>query len=311
MRPLARSLCLAPLVLLLFSPAPLEAAAVRIGVMGDSISAGAGSNWVGQLSKAFPSAITFQNKAQGGATTDSIISGGQLATMTGLAKNGQVDISVLIIGGNNATQGALSIYSSGSPTAFINNYVNDVKLIIDTIATANPGVKQVFGNMPDVTKTELVQEEAAKMGITPAQLQILSDAIGEADRQANAYALSKGIPVLDMYGASDLILTQSAFPLGGATFTTPFASDGFHPAVWVQGLLGNMVTTALNLQYDMNLPQLSDQQIAKNAGKVPNSATTYYDVTPFILLVPEPSTLSLVGMGALGLALACLRRRAA
>src|ERR1044072_3830212 len=105
-------------------PSATQAAAIRMAVMGDSISAGAGGNWIGQLGKSFPGAITFQNKAVGGATTDTVISG-QLNAVKTLATNGQIDNSTLIIGGNNfLSQSALIGIIGGNPTPYINNYFN-------------------------------------------------------------------------------------------------------------------------------------------------------------------------------------------
>lgn len=307
-------LSLRPLVgafVLLLLPLSAQADAVRMAVLGDSISAGSGGkNWVGQLNSTFPGEIAFQNEAKGGATSTSVVSG-QLSKVVLSAKNGLLDNSVLIIGGNDATGvNALSIALGGDPAPFINTYVNNVKQVIDSIAGAGPGVRQVFGNMPDVTLTPRVQDQAADYGITPAQLQLLSDAIGEANAQANAYALSHNVPVLDLYGAGSLILTSSSFTLGGHTYTTPFASDEFHPATWVQGLLANMVNTAFNVHWGQSLPILSDQQITKNAGFTPNAGATYYDVIPFILFpVPEPASCVLLLTGSLALGAAVLRGR--
>jgi hypothetical protein len=284
----------------------VDAAAVRMAVMGDSISAGSSQNWIGHLNSSFPGTVTFQNKAQGGATTDTVISG-QLNSVITLAASNQIDNSVLIIGGNNAT-GAADDFPNLTP--FINNYVNDVIFTLSAVAAANPNVKQVFGNMPDVTVTPLVQSQAASLGITPADLQLLSGAIGAANNQANAWALSHNIPVIDLYTASHTVLQGNSFPLGGHTYTTAFASDGFHPARWVQGLLANMVTEAFNSNWGSTLPTLSDQQIVTNTGFTPSGSPTFFDVTPFILLpVPEPSSWVLASLGAMLLGWRASRRR--
>jgi hypothetical protein len=71
------------------------------------------------------------------------------------------------------------------------------------------------------------------------------------------------------------------------------ASDGFHPSNVAQGLIANMIDTAFNVGYGQSLPILSDQKIVQNAGKIPNSATTYFNVSPYII-VPEPATSLLV-----------------
>ena len=302
------SLCAVAMALTVCLSTAARATPIAMAVMGDSISAGSSGNWIGHLKTSFPTAITFFNSAKGGATTDTVISG-QLKTVITQATKGQIDHSTLIIGGNNATnESSLLSILTGNPTPFINNYFNDVKQIIDSVAAAGPTVRQVFGNMPDVTVTPLVQSMALGYGVSPedlpAVLQVLSDAIGQANALANAYALSQNVPVIDLYSASQTVLLGNSFPLGGHTYTTAFAADNFHPAGWVQGLLANMVTTAYNLNWGESLPQLSDQQIVANLGNTPNGLTTYFDVTPFILLpAPEPASWVLAASGiVLGLA---------
>jgi lysophospholipase L1-like esterase len=265
--------------------------------MGDSISAGSGvsgggtPNWVSQLNKT--GAVTFQNKAVGGATSSTVVAS-QLAPIVTLAKNGQIDNSVLIIGGNDATSiDGITAIALGDPTEFVEMYYGNVKTVLDAVKAANPNVKQVFVNMPDVTVTPLVQSNAASYGITPAKLALLSSAIDLANTKANAYARSHGVPVVDLYAASQDFVAAVPFTLGGQTFTSLLASDGFHPSNVAQGLIANMIDTAFNVGYGQSLPILSDQKIVQNAGKIPNSATTYFNVSPYII-VPEPATSLLV-----------------
>ena len=224
-----------------------------------------------------------------------------------LAKNSSIDDSVLIIGGNDATGAALDIAQGGDPTSFINSYVSNVETILSSVATANPNVHQVFGNMPDVTVTPLVQQA----GVTSAQLQLVSAAIKQANALADAYALAHGIPVLDLYTASQQISAAIPLTLGGHTFTTAFAPDNFHPAVFLQGLLANMVDQAYNQYFHQSLPILSDQQIVRNAGFTPNTQTTFYSVQPFVILpTPEPASGVLAAVGAVSVFLLFRRRRA-
>lgn len=285
-----------------------------MAVMGDSISAGSGvtggsPNWVAQLSPT--GGITFSNEAIGGATADSVITD-QLPSVVTLAQNHQIDDSTLIIGGNDAVAGALSILQGGSVDDFINSYVANIESIIDAVHTANPAVHQVFGNMPDVTVTPLVQTDATKLGATDAEMQVIRDAIAQANVLADQYALSHGVPVVDLFTASRVLPGMIPLTLSGHQFTTMFAGDGFHPAPFVQSLLANMVDQAYNLGFGQNLPVFTDQQVLQNL-KIPvpqGSGTSTFDVTPFVLLpTPEPSSLVLAAIG--GIALAAMGRRAA
>lgn len=218
----------------------------------------------------------------------------QLASIVTLAKNGQIDNSVLIVGGNDATSiDGITAIALGDPTEFVDLYYGNVKTVLDSVKAANPNVKQVFVNMPDVTVTPLVQSEAANYGITPAKLALLASAIDLANTKANAYARSLGVPVVDLYAASQDFVAAVPFTLGGQAFTSLLANDGYHPSVVAQGLIANMIDTAFNVGYGQSLPILSDQKIVQNVGKIPNSATTYYNVSPYII-VPEPATIVLV-----------------
>ena len=109
-------------------------------------------------------------------------------------------------------------------------------------------------------------------------------AIGQANAQADAYALAHDVPVVDLYSASQQISSAIPITLAGHTFTTAFAPDNFHPAPFLQGLLANMVDLALNQTFHQTLPVLSDQQIVHNVGFTPTGGTTFYNVQPFVLV---------------------------
>ncbi|MFO0947567.1 MAG: hypothetical protein U1D30_16855 [Planctomycetota bacterium] len=155
--------------------------------------------------------------------------------------------------------------------------------------------------MPDVTVAPALIEAAADLGMGPAELTMLSQAISEANRLANDYALSLGIPVMDRYHVSRDFKSFLPWTLGGHTFTSSYAPDNYHPATVVQGLMGNMVSTAFNEVYGLSLPLLSDQEIVSNAGYLPDSLETYFDVSPYVLLphdltpVPEVSSWLMLG----------------
>ena len=288
----------------------IQAAAIRMAVMGDSISAntttkGYAPVWVTQLTKT--GAVTAQNKALGGVTSAQVVSS-QLPSVIGFAQKSQIDDSVLIVGGNDLTANnaavGLAIAAGGSPTAFINSYFNNVKAVLDGVKGANSSVRQVFGNIPDITVTPQIQG----LGIDPAALQLLSNAIGQANAKADQYAISQGIPILDFYTASHSLLSNSPQTLGGHTFPNSFAPDGYHPSPAVQGLIANMVAWAFNKKYGQSMPYLSDQQIVTNAGFTPNSETTYFDISLYVI-VPEPSSAVLAAIACVWLAAFGWRRR--
>jgi hypothetical protein len=289
------------------------AAPVRMAVLGDSLSnvtqvPGGAPNWISQLNSSFPGAFTFENKAVGGATSSDVVNN-QLPAVLSLVENNQIDAVTTIIAGNDVTFMLIDMINgvAVNPATVVNTYVNNVKTVIDSIAAANPNVKQVFGSMLDFTAAPILT------GLEPEAKALIDSVIAQANAQANAYALSQGIPVLDIHSFSQIMPTvtpATPFPLGGINFTSAYISDGFHPRPWVQGLLANIVSTAYNEQYDMELPLISDQKIVQNSGFSPSGPTSYYDVTPFVFFpVPEPASGLLAASASVLLGLNCYRRR--
>lgn len=221
------------LIPLLLLPHSAVAASVRMAVMGDSIRAGSGvsggsPNWVAQLTTTFPGAISFQNKAVGGATSTTVVSG-QLSSVVTLATNHQIDDSALIIGGNDAASTAgLAIAEGGSPTAFINTYVTNVETVINSVAAAGPTVSQVFGNMPDVTVTPEVQQVAASAGIDAAGLQLLS--------MLSVRQMHRRMPTL----SHTMCLSSTSIPLANKS-AAPFRSHS--PGTLLQQHLPQTIST--------------------------------------------------------------------
>ena len=282
----------AVLAVMVLWPSVASANPARVAVMGDSISAGSGvtggsPNWVAQLGSTFPSAITFQNEAVGGVTTNTMVAT-QLPTVVNLAKNGQIDDSVVQIGANDLSiSDAVTFANGGSPTAFINSYVNDIKTVVNSLAAANPNVHQVFVNNGDPASSPYFVQNATAAGITSAGLQIVSGVIAQEDALADAYCLANNVAVVNSFAAGDALNAAVPFTLAGHTFTTAFAPDGHHPAPFVQGLLANAIDSGLNATFGQGLPILSDQQIVQNVGFTPTGGTTYYNVLPYVL-VPVP-----------------------
>jgi len=294
-------LCLA------FAPSVATAAVVRIAVMGDSISAGSGvsggsPNWVSQLNGT--GTVSFQNKAVGGAVSIDVVNN-QLPAVKTLAQNHSIDDAVLMIGGNDAVAAGADIINGGTGASYATNYFNNVKTVIDQLQAVNPGLRIVFANMPDITVTPAVKAYA-----NAAQLQTLRGVIIQANTLADQYALSHGVPVVDMYTASQTIGAAIPMTLGGHTFTTAFAPDNFHPAPFLQGLLSNMVVTAMDQKFHQTLPLLTDQKIVTNSHFTAGPGATYYNVAPFVI-VPEPSTWTLSVLAGVGVAAFRLRRRVA
>jgi hypothetical protein len=214
---------------------------------------------------------------------------------------------VVQIGGNDLSiNDAINFAAGGNPTLFINSYVSDIETVINSVAMANPAVRQVFVNNADPATSPEFLAAAAMAGIGPAGIQTVSAVIAQEDALADAYAVAHNVAVVNSFAAIDALTSALPITLAAQTFTTAFAPDGHHPAPFVQGLLANSIDLAFNESFGQTLPILTDQQIVQNVGFTPNGATTFYNVQPFLLTVPEPSTLILAALGSLAL---LVRRR--
>jgi lysophospholipase L1-like esterase len=291
----------------------------RLGILGDSISAGDGSeygsypNWVTQVTASGAFSVGPDgDQAQGGDVAADVFNT-QLPVIQAQILAGQLDYTVLAIGSNDLGQAALAYVATGdlngTLTSFFNSVLPTIENTITAIAETGP-VHQIVINIPDPTLSPEVQGLIAQYHITPAQLVPALAALQMANADLDAFALARGIPVIDFYTASETILAHPPLVLAGVSYNDLFAGDEFHPGSVLQGLIANTVIDAANGAYGAGLPQISDQQIVRNVGDTPQTVgPTFYNLAPYVLLpVPEPSTFALAGLGAMAL-LAVRRRR--
>ena len=156
------------------------------------------------------------------------------------------------------------------------------------------GDHPVVATVPDIFDTPLIQQEVTTLGLTTTQITADKSVIQEANAEITEFALAHGIPVIDLYAASDALLT-APLTLAGVNFTTSqlFAPDGFHPSAIEQGLLGNMVIDAVDLGYGTGLAPISDQQLVTDVGDTATvTGPTYFNLAPFILTPPSAAVAS-------------------
>lgn len=296
-----------------FSLAPAAADPVRMAVMGDTLSNIAwglgGPSWGEHLQMAHPESYALEHHADWYVTASDVRLVQLPDVLASIGQN-EVELVTTVIAGYDAYYAALTLRDTGTvdSASVIADYVNNSRQVLDAVKAANPNVRQVFGSMVDLASTPVADAYPAEY------VPVIDAIIRDANAQVNAYALSQGIPVIDLFGLYEMLAqvsTATPFELGGRTF-----NRGFHPSYdeqpqsWGQGLIANIVATAYNEAYGMSLPLLSDQQIVANAGYVPNDEITYYDVSRFVLLpVPEPSTWGLCTAALLTVGAARLRVR--
>ncbi|HEY2841429.1 MAG TPA: SGNH/GDSL hydrolase family protein [Pirellulales bacterium] len=320
-RPLALALAIG-FAQLLSNPDNAAANPLRLGILGDSISAGDGSavgsypNWVTQLTASGAFTVGPDGNQAGDGDVASDVFNTQLPVIQGQIQSGQLDYTVLAVGANDLGNAALTYVATGDLAGtlqlFFNTVLPTIENTITTIAATSPPVHQIVMNIPDPTSSPEVQGLIAQYGITPAQLAPAIAALQTANDQLDAFALARGIPVIDLYTATQTILTHPPLVLAGVTYNDLFAPDAFHPGPALQGLIADAVINAANRAYGAGLAPISEEQIVANLGGTPLIAgPTYYNLDHLVLLpVPEPSTMVLAVLGAMAwFALPAIARR--
>ena len=174
------------------------------------------------------------------------------------------------------TSAAISNYV----TTVENNVINELTALLGSIPSTD---HLIVATVPDVFDTPEIQGLTA---LTSANILADRSAIQQANADITAFALSKNIPVVDLYGMYDALLTKP-LTLGSATFTTNqlFATGGLNPAPIAEGLIANMVVDAIDLGYAAGIPPLTEQQLVTNAGGTDTvTGSTYLNLSPYVVV---------------------------
>jgi lysophospholipase L1-like esterase len=265
----------------------LPSATATIAVMGDSLSASyqgtpqgsAGDrNWVQLLQAEGDKHLAIDDVAVRGATSAAL--GPQVAAVAGLVHSGAVQYATLIVGGNDVAVYLPSIFA-GNPTPFVTEVVAHIESALDTVANAG-SVHLAVGNIPDISISPAFQALVPN----PLLRQEVTQATVLANQQIEAFALSQGIPVIDLFGMGRGF--QSSLTLAGVPITNLYAPDGFHPGTIAQGLLADTILEALGDAGNPSLErfQLTEQQLLDDAPTpIPHDpGHTFFDVSPFVLV---------------------------
>jgi lysophospholipase L1-like esterase len=275
-----------------------RSAILQLGIMGDSLSFGDGSdyqqnpNWHTQLENGGRVAIgpTANQSADGATTADLAV---QSQPIIALVQAQQLDYSVIEIGSNDAANMTSDLILNHLPIPgdFSSVIVQRVGNTIAALGAADPShhLHQIVANIPDITRTPALESLAVYLGVSQQDVNSIRQAIFETNTQIEALALQDGIPVLDLFKLIDEVGVQ---PLTLAGVTTSVAdlypADGFHPSALLHGLTADMFIDAANRGYAAGLDPLSDQLIVSNAGLTPLAVgPTFFDVSPYVI-VAEP-----------------------
>lgn len=281
--------------------------------MGDSLTAGRNfrTTWVQHCVAnrgLYFGTDNIYNRARNGATTQSLLSGGQHTYVADLVAGGDVDVAFLWIGGNDFLYSAPDMASGAlSGAALVNfesNVVSRIQTATDTVLAADPTGFALVG-IPDITLTPA----AYLLGATPEQLAPMVSAIDDTNDMLRALAESRQIVFVDCTAMMRDILLGPLVVGGVAIDTTTigdathFFRDEIHPGAVGEAIIANMMMTAVNMGYGTTYAPLSDFEILSNAGLAASYAgetfsqtVNYCDyITSYV--VPEPGALILFAFG--------------
>jgi lysophospholipase L1-like esterase len=284
-------------------------AQITLGVLGDSLSdeyayngRSYATNWTEQIatddgvnlgalvvSPANPSPRNQgynQNWALSGATSATVLSGGQASGLAAQIPNAGgygIDYAILMIGANDFAPGNTpydSIYNSTWNSMQISNYVSGVVANISTaLGDILPtGVKAVVATVPDYGIAPAVQA-----GYTdPMKRQLVANVLATVNNDIKTLAQSDHIVVADLSGminavwgpegsfATSVNIGNVPINLIQATNATSsqagFCIDGIHPYTTLQGVMADLLMQALDTGYNAGVPLFSEAQILQHAG---------------------------------------------
>jgi lysophospholipase L1-like esterase len=263
----------------------LSAVPDTFGVIGDSLTAGNSpmSSWVPIMANPIHGGANFggagnpYNVAVGGATSSSIHSGGQVATMQSYVSTGQVDLPYIFIGGNDLL-GVAGQIANGMPQATltnnINTWVGNISTASDTLLNAFPvgsSKELVIVSFPDIM--------APPAGQATFDTQVKKDrgraAIDQANDSLASAAAARHVPFADLDGLQQVMGVGGPLVIGGVTIiTTGYSSsdphylfqDAIHPGIIGHALLANLMMAAANVGYGTSFDMLNDLDMLNEAG---------------------------------------------
>ncbi len=225
------------------------------------------------------------NWARSGATTSTVISGGQHTGLAGQYASEGVTHAVLLIGANDfspSTSAFFNIYNGLWSQSTINSYVDgrisNMTAIINTVSAS--GMSLAVANFVDYSVAPITRS----IYTSASKRERVSTVIRQVNVKIADLCREKKLPMVDVYGMGVSIFgTNSSLRpflhMGGqnidlnAKDTTTnsnklagFVDDGAHPHTTLQGVFANLMMTGANLAWNAGYPMFTEQEILSHAG---------------------------------------------
>ncbi|MBL0926584.1 MAG: hypothetical protein IBJ11_02890 [Phycisphaerales bacterium] len=225
------------------------------------------------------------NWARSGASSATLISQGQHTGLAAMIGPQNISHTVLFIGANDfnpANSPYINIYLGLWSATTRSNYVAGV---VANIQTAINAIKP--------TGARIILVNVVDPGLAPVTRSTWSSAAGRdrvnatiADLNARLKVLAyqQGLVLIDVYRLTKVIFGSNAAPsptftVGGVVIqllqgdttaggnpTAGFVDDRFHPNTTIQGVMANLMITALNIANPLPIPMFSEGQILAARG---------------------------------------------
>jgi phospholipase/lecithinase/hemolysin len=210
------------------------------------------------------------NWAEDGATTADMIAGGQHAGAAAQAAAGQVRYVFVEIGGNDFR----GVFLPGAdPQQIATGALVNTLTAVGTILAADPDVRVVVGNVPDIT---LLPEARFAALQDPTLVPLLGAVSGLIDQynaglaaQLNGLPGSNRIAQVDVNGLFEALINTPNLTFGGMPVDTLAPGDGaghlfadlLHPGTMGSGHIANGFIDAVNARFDAGVPRLTDGEL--------------------------------------------------
>lgn len=225
------------------------------------------------------------NWARSGATSGSLLSGGQHTGLAGLVAPEGISYAVMMIGANDfhpsgaAYQNIYAdLWSSAQVDAYVGGVVANLNAALDTVLPT--GVMLAIVNLPDYGLAPQTQsffpDAVGRQRVADAILQVNAaiDQIAQTRHLVVLDLLSASIAIFGPHGSpnSTLVIGNVAIDLAqtdtasGANPTAGFVHDGIHPNTTLQGVIANSIVEALNIGYGAGFALFTEEQILGHRG---------------------------------------------
>ncbi len=252
----------------------------------------------------------------GASSTSVLRSGDSIAQLVPQVQAHNVTLALMQLGENDVLS-LRSAIANGSLAG--GQLLQDQNLLESNIETAvnavlAAGGQVILGGISDQANSPGAVADAT-------QKARLESALSTSEARLAAFAASKGIPFVDFYGLEKSVFDSGHFVVGGVnisltagTDSHDFFYDSVHAGIVINGEVANLWLQAMNEGYGTNIQLLSDQEILNLAGigneyVPPSTFSTASNLSQFVAVVPEPSTITLLAVGLSALVACHVRRR--